>query len=312
MRISIVIPTYRRHDALARTISALELQTPASDEFEAIVVDDPVDDDSAAVAAALDAGARSITVRHVHREGSGVSAARNAGWRAARAPIVMFLGDDILAGPRLLEEHLEWHERRGGERVGVLGHVSWADEIEVTPFMRWLEHGYQFNYPAIHGDEASWADFYTANVSLPRALIEEAGGFDEERYPFLYEDLDLGYRLHERGFTLLYNRAAEAEHLHPTTIDEWRRRMAATATAERRWVEHRPEMPAYFRDKFSEAAALPPARGRAAQLLRWVPPGVPAVGPRVWNRADIYFRQCLAPAFLDQWRRDAETAAEPR
>jgi hypothetical protein len=187
--------------------------------------------------------------------------------------------------------------------------VDWAAEIATTPFMRWLEHGIQFDYPAIEGDEASWFNFYTANISLPRALLEDAGGFDEQRFPFLYEDLDLGYRLDQRGFRLLYNRRATAEHLHPTSIDEWRRRMASIATAERRWVEHRPEMPAYFHDKFEEAAKLPPSPGRTAPLLRFFGPGTPLVGPWAWAGADLYFRQQLAPAFLDQWRADAQTGA---
>jgi GT2 family glycosyltransferase len=239
-----------------------------------------------------------------------VSAARNAGWQAAEGPIVLFMGDDILASPRLVEEHLDWHARRGGPDVGVLGHVRWASEIETTPFMRWLEHGYQFDYPAIEGDEASWFNFYTANISLPRALLEEVGGFDGDRFPFLYEDLDLGYRLDRRGFRLLYNRRADAEHLHPTTIAEWRGRMAATATAEREWVAHRPEMPAYFHDRFAEAAALPPARGRTRRLLRWVGPETPVLGRRVWPNADVYYRQQLAPAFLERWAEDEREATQ--
>ena len=170
--------------------------------------------------------------------------------------------------------------------------------------MRWLERGYQFDYPEIRGEEASWVNFYTSNISLPRALLEEVEGFDEERFPFLYEDLDLGYRLNERGFRLLYNRRAVAEHLHPTTIEEWRGRMAATATAERRWVAHHPEMPAYFHDRLAEAAANPPGRGRTVPLLRWLGPGVPGIGRPVWHMADVYFRQQLAPAFLEQWARD--------
>lgn len=304
MRISIVIPTYRRHDALARTVAALEAQTLAPEEFETIVVDDPVDDDPRAVADALNVEQRPVRIRHLHRENRGVSAARNTGWRAAQSPLVMFLGDDILASPRLLEEHLEWHDRRGGPDVGVLGHVRWASEIPTTAFMRWLESGYQFDYEVIHGDEASWAHFYTANISLPRSLLDEVGGFDEERFPFLYEDLDLGYRLNERGFKLLYNSRATAEHLHPTTIDEWRGRMAATATAERRWVSHHPDMPAYFHDRFAEAMRLPRSNGRAARLLRWVPPKAPLIGESIWKRGDAYFRQQLAPAFLEQWERD--------
>ena len=304
--ISIVIPTYRRHDALRRTLAALAEQTVARDEFEVIVVDDPVEDDSAAVAAALAPAGDRFCVRHLHREASGVSAARNAGWKAADAALVLFLGDDILASASLLEEHLAWHRERGGPNVGVLGHVHWASDINATPFMRWLEHGIQFDYPSIRGDEASWFNFYTANLSLPRALLDGVGGFDEERFPFLYEDLDLGYRLHGRGFRLLYNRNASAGHLHPTDVNEWRGRMKATAAAERRWVEYRPEMQAYFHDLFKEAVALPPARGRGRHLLRWVERDTPVLGARAWNSADAYFRQQLAPSFLEQWQEDEQ------
>jgi GT2 family glycosyltransferase len=306
VRISVVIPTYRRRDALPRALDALERQTVAADDFEVIVVDDPVDDDPGAVAEDIAADRRSIDVKHLHRERRGVSAARNTGWHAARARLVMFLGDDILASPTLLAEHLTWHERRGGDDVGVLGHVDWASELEVTSFMRWLEHGIQFDYPAIPGDKASWFNFYTANISLPRALLDEVGGFDEEGFPFLYEDLDLGYRLDRRGFMLLYNRRAVAEHLHPTSIDEWNRRMASIATAERNWVRHRAEMPAYFHDRLAEAHAMPAARGRTTPLMRFVDPRIPLIGPLVWRNGDVYYRQQLARAFLEQWERDAD------
>jgi glycosyltransferase involved in cell wall biosynthesis len=313
VRLSVVIPTYRRRDSLPRTLAALERQTVGRAGFEVIVVDDPVEDDAAAVERDVAADRRPFPTRLLHRDGHGVSAARNAGWRAARAPLVMFLGDDILAAPDLIAAHLDWHARRGGPDVGVLGHVDWAAELGTTPFMRWLDRGIQFDYGAIDGDRASWFHFYTANISLPRALLEEVGGFDEDRFPFLYEDLDLGYRLDARGFRLLYNRRARAEHLHPTTIDQWRRRMAAIATAERRWVEHRDEMPAYFHNRFAEAAALPPARGWTAPLMRFVPPGTPLLGRPVWGSADVYFRQQLAPAFLQQWERDqAEAGATDR
>jgi glycosyltransferase involved in cell wall biosynthesis len=234
-----------------------------------------------------------------------VSAARNTGWRAARAPLVLFIGDDILGVPELLAEHLAWHEARGGPDVGVLGHVRWAPELRVTPFMRWLDQGIQFAYGTIDRDEATWGHFYTSNISVPRALLEEIGGFDEERFPFLYEDLDVGYRLYERGFRLLYNRRALGDHLHPTTIEDYRRRVAATAPAERRWVEHRPEMPAYFHDLFADAAGRPRAYGPGRALLAHVSPEGSRLGRLAWESADIYYRQQLAPAYLAAWHASA-------
>jgi GT2 family glycosyltransferase len=299
--LSVIVPTYRRRDALARTLAALAGQTVAGETFEVLVVDDPVEDDSSSVAALLSEERRPFALRHLHRDARGVSAARNAGWRAAAARLVMFIGDDILLAPNALEEHLAWHRKHPEDEFGVLGRVEWASELHVTPFMRWLERGIQFNYPSLEGSEAPWTHFYTANISVKRAMLERIDGFDEERFPFLYEDLDVGRRLSEHGFRLLYNEAAIGEHLHQTDVQEWRRRMAAVAPAERRWVEAYPDMPAWFHDIFEDAERRRRVPAPVASLAARVPAGLPFVGPRSAMVADLHFRQQLAPAFLEAW-----------
>ena len=132
----------------------------------------------------------------------GASAARNVGLRAAQAPVVLFLGDDILASPLLLATHAEWHAQRPEEHLAVLGHVGWAKELRRTAFMAWLDRGIQTDYGSIAGDRAGWGHFYTTNLSLKTSFAEP---FDED-IPFLYEDLDLGRRLHDRGLDLRYDR----------------------------------------------------------------------------------------------------------
>jgi GT2 family glycosyltransferase len=303
--LSVVIPTYRRRDALPRTLAALERQSLAPQSFEVIVIDDPNDDDSAAVAELVRPSARPFEIRQLSRGRAGVSAARNAGWRAARARLVAFIGDDILLAPGALEEHLSCHSREPDEAVGVLGPVVWARELRVTPFMRWLEEGIQFDYRSLPGDEAGWAHFYTSNVSVKRSMLERVSGFDEERFPFLYEDLDVGYRMAAHGFKMIYNRRAVGEHLHRTSLPDWRARMAATADAERRWVGLHPELPAYFHDRFERAAAGPAGSRLAAWAIGVVPRSAPFLGERVWASADRYFSRELAPAFLDAWERQA-------
>jgi hypothetical protein len=67
-------------------------------------------------------------------------------------------------------------------------------------------------------------------------------------------------------------------------------------------------MPAYFHDKFAEASGMPPASARAAGPIRFVRRDTPLLGPIAWSRADVYFRQQLAPAFLAQWERDGSDA----
>jgi GT2 family glycosyltransferase len=304
--LSVVIPTLARRTTLPRVLAGLE-HAGDPDTFEVIVVAEQEGDAAAREAV----GERPYATRVLARHGPSVSAARNDGWRAASTPLVLFLGDDMIPGRGLVETHLDRHRAETAEEVAVLGHVSWARELEVTPFMRWLERGIQFEYGSIDGADAGWGRFYTANVSAKRRLIERAGGFDEERYPFAYEDLDLGYRMNEHGLRLLYVPEAEVEHLHPTDVEQWRKRMAHVAPAERRFVEQYPEIPAYFHGLFASAEAAPRAGGRGARLARLVPPRLPVLGPRVWSAADLYWRQALAGSFLSAWEAASSGGSEP-
>jgi hypothetical protein len=145
---------------------------------------------------------------------------------------------------------------------------------------------------------------YTSNASLKREMLERVGGFDEERFPFLYEDTDLGYRLAERGFRLLHNPSARAEHLHAPRPEDWQVRMAETARAERRFISAHPEMDPYFERLFRSAVDSPGGGGRVAVglLTRW-PRGLPG-RERLKRRVDLHYRRLLAPAFLAEWDRE--------
>ena len=153
--------------------------------------------------------------------------------------------------------------------VAVLGHVRWARELKVTNFMHWLDHGVQFDYPNIQGIDAGWGRFYTANVSVKRALLERVGGFDEERMPYLYEDIDWAYRANREGLRLLYDRDAVVEHLREVTTEDWLRRARLLARSEREFVRLHPEVAPFFYRLFSGALRNPRARGGGRHLIRW-------------------------------------------
>jgi GT2 family glycosyltransferase len=296
-RLSIVIPVLGRHEVLGLVLDALGSQDAPPDAFEVVLVSDP-DDDPADIEAR--AARCPFPARAIVRPSPGVSAARNAGWRETRAALVLFLGADIVPVPRFVAEHLQWHERRPEPEVAVLGSVRWARSLPVNPFMRWLEYGIQFGYAGIEGETAGWGHFHTANASLKRELLERVGGFDES-FPFLYEDMDLSYRLHHAGFTLLYNPAAEGEHHHPTTLEEYRPRIAEIAKAERKFVTKYPELEPYFHDRFVTAGGLAPRQGRA-RALSFIPFRTPVVGRWVWRRIDAHYKQELAPTFMSAWQ----------
>lgn len=301
--LSIVIPTLGRHETLSRVLDRLARQSsPAC--FEVLVVADAAEPDPGR----LDrlAADRPYPLRRLAGSRPGASAARNAGIEAAAAALVLFLDDDVMPQSQLVAEHISRHADHPDEEVGVLGLVRWADELRVTPFMRWLERGVHFDFAGIDGEEAGWGRFYTANASLKRSMLERVGGFDEERLPFGYEDLDLAYRMHAHGFRLLFNPRAVGEHLHEMTLDSLRERAPRMAESERAFCAKHPEIPPYFLELFRAAASAPPAHGRLARLARFVPPGVPLLGPRVWGSVDARFKQALAPDFLRAWDATAE------
>jgi len=181
--------------------------------------------------------------------------------------------------------------------------------VPVTPFMRWLETGIQFDYGTIRATELEWQRFYSCNVSLKRAMLERVGGFDEERFPYGYEDLELARRLHAHGFRLLYNPAALGEHLKTETIEGWRRNLRRIAIAERRFTRLYPGERPYFYERFRAAAKAPPARGRSARLARYIGPSFPWLGPLVWRSYDLVCSQRLAPEFLSAWEAASTTEA---
>ena len=307
LQLSIVIPTLGRPEMLQRCLDHLSAQTVDPDRFEVLVVADAKDEDPAALDRVV--ANRAYPTRRMQAERPGASAARNVGWRAATAPLVLFTDDDVFAAPAMLAEHLAWHERHPEQEVGVLGRLRWADDLDVTPFMRWLEHGIHFDFARIEGTEAGWGRLVTANASLKRDFVARVDGFDEEALPYLYEDLDLAKRLDAHGFRLLYNRDAVAEHLHPMDLERWKVRAARIAVAERAFVRRHPDVPPYYFDLFSEAMDRPRASGRGVGLVGHVPRATPWLGRRVHQSAETFWLQSLAEPFLAAWHADERATA---
>jgi GT2 family glycosyltransferase len=305
--LSIVIPTLVRSPAIREVVAGLGRQDPPLRDVEVLVVLDANAPADSALARSLAEGS---TLRLLRAQRGGASGARNAGWRAARAPLILFLDDDIVPVRRLVAEHLRWHQRNPEPEIGVLGLVKWSPRVKVTAFMRWLETGIQFEYGTIDDTEVGWQRFYSCNISVKREMLERVGGFDEERFPYGYEDLELGRRLSEHGFRLLYNPAAVGEHLKTETLEGWRANLRRIALAERRFTKLYPDERAYFYERFRFAAEHPVARGRSGRLARYVSPRVPWLGRAVWRSYDLVCSQQLAGEFLAEWEAAAATETD--
>lgn len=221
--LSVVIPTYGKADTLPLVVRHLEAQTLPPDRFEVVVVDDGSPDDTAARLAAIAASTR-LAFRHLSQENRGVSVARNRGAAESRGDVVLFIQDDILAAPDLLERHLDLHRRHPEKTAAGVGRVTWPPDWTVDHFMHWLDNGGpQFGYHEVVGrDRVSFRHFYTCNVSLKQEAILEHP-FDEA-IVYGFEDIELAFRLERAGFVLHYDEQALGWHHHRRSFEDYQRR----------------------------------------------------------------------------------------
>jgi GT2 family glycosyltransferase len=221
-------------------------------EYEVIVVDDGSTDDTAELASRYD-------VRLVRTENRGLSRARNTGIEAAKGDIVAFIDGDARPDPhwlRYLAQSFTTHDfvGVGGPNIQPAGDPWPADCVAAAPggpihvllSDRVAEH--------IPG----------CNMAFWRRVLLEVGGFDP-RYRVAGDDVDLCWRLQERGWTLGFHAGAMVWHHHRDSIAAfWRQQRGygrAEALLEAKW----------------------PAKYNSAGHVTW--------GGRVYGRGVPFFRR---------------------
>lgn len=213
--LSILIPTFNRFATLKKVLASLEQQTLPMQDFEIIVIDD---------------GSTDWHYQHFHhlpkqfsklqlivhtQKRKGAAQARNRAIEQARGEHLLFLGDDMMAHPSLLKQHLNSHITYPNDSV--LGFIDWDSEIPLNPVMQFIApYGPQFDFNLQDPLDCSFWRFYTSNLSIPKRLLEQERF--RTAYPgCCYEDIDLGYRLAQKGMKIIYNPLAITYHHHSHT-----------------------------------------------------------------------------------------------
>lgn len=197
--ITVQVCTYNRRALLGTVLGALFDQDLDPNDYEIVLVDDGSTDGSYDEVVARVSPPCALHV--VRQKNAGLARGRNVGLERARGEIILFMDDDVLPTRGLLSAHLRFHRShpRSICRAGVIN-VAGFDDL---PPARYSWRNY------------SGAYFWTTNVSLPLALVREAGGFDERFREYGWEDLELGFRLRQMGVPSLLARDALVYHYKP-------------------------------------------------------------------------------------------------
>jgi len=215
LKASVVIPSYNRGPALAGLLEQFVGQTTPQADFEVIVVDDGSKVDPRPGLPKFDGRLQ----LHVERQVNGGAArARQRGAEIARGDLLIFLDDDMQIAKTFVAAHLAAHE--GHARAAVLGRLRALPSIAKMPlFERYYAR--MLDRLAVQADLGSTKNggddkglpgpkLYTGNMSMPRDLFFEAGGFDADFR--LLEDVELGIRLERVGGRIFFSKDAEAVH----------------------------------------------------------------------------------------------------
>lgn len=218
MTCGIAIPAFRNPDGLRRCLLSIAQRSSALAE-RVTVVDDSGDGH---VRAALEGDFPHVKWI-VHRQNAGFIAAANAAMRACDCELVILLNDDValamdpvpviaqaFADPKLFaltfqSTHADGSFREGAKRL-------------VWPFgIPRVLHNARDQHPTANGNHPS--DYAVGgHAAFRRLAFLQLGGFDSLFHPFYWEDVDLGLRARQKGWSIIYHPDCRVIHAGASAI----------------------------------------------------------------------------------------------
>jgi len=195
VEISVIVVAKDITDALPTLLTCFEQQSMPTARYELILVSygEAQPDAMARIAKCL-TGA-SISVKHYHEPSSSEVKAKNVGARKASGALLLFLDPDLLAGPELLERHVEIHATTG-KPVIAFGQSAPHSALPGGLLTRWFvkqDHALM----NVEKPESLYT-LSSRHCSLSRGLFLEEKGFPEDFEAMRAADILLMRKLIEK------------------------------------------------------------------------------------------------------------------
>lgn len=217
-RISVVITTYNRSDALLQVLGALCLQDDC--DFEVVVADDGSRPEHVQAILGSEA-ARQLRVVHVWHPDVGFTASRvrNRGVGAAGGEYIVFMDGDCVPEVDFIRRHRALAQPGyfvNGSRVMLSESLTQAvfqhgQSLCANPWWRWLSWRLRGDASKLTGllrlpdagyrkqPVFKWKGIRSCNMGVWRRDFDTVNGFDESFVGWGHEDADFVLRLHNAG-----------------------------------------------------------------------------------------------------------------
>ena len=204
MKISVIIPTYKRIDKLQDCLDSMLKQTFPRDRCEILVVEDGSHSGAEDLVKSLQKDFPNI--KYFWRTNAGPAAARNVAIKEAQGEVCAFTDDDCTVPPDWLQKLWDGFVRHP-EVTGVGGRMEPPEDLVkkngYARFELYLTREV-FNLPPERGEFIAGKESpigATNNIAYKTAALRAVGGFDEKFKPHIPgEERDLKERLCEAGF----------------------------------------------------------------------------------------------------------------
>ena len=216
MKISVVIPTFRREQELLNTLVSLASLEVTADEV--IVVDQTRDHLPETTKQLSDWHAKQ-TIKWIMRDNPSITAAMNHGLVVARNALVLFVDDDIVAKPGLVANHAQVHQS-DGDCWATVGQViqPWQKPEDLAPPRKMIGLQKDFDFPFNSTRDGEVENVMAGNLCVNRERALSLGGFDEnfvgvaDRF-----ETDFARRVIDAGGKIQFVGSAGNDHLRVKT-----------------------------------------------------------------------------------------------
>ena len=235
----------------------------------------------------------------IEQDNAGAAAARNRGATEARGDILLFLDDDMLCAPDVVEQHARTHAAGADAVIGAFP----VDPASPRGFLADLVAG--MAHWDRSGVELTPFEIFTGHLSVRRSVFEAVGGFDESFTAYGgygNEDIDFGARLLPK-YDVRFNPDALVRQRRSVGPREYLRRARTLAKSDLMFAAKHPRLARELFDRRGAGRISPRVR-----LLSRIPLAPQLLGAAAGSIAEVGLRtrfrssKTLAYLFFGAWQ----------